>query len=823
MQRNARRAAFVSTRTPMRSSHTASKLRLFASLVLTLTAAHADARERQLLDANWKFHFGDADNAQQLDFDDSAWRPVNLPHDWSIEGAPQADAPAGGAGAYLPTSVGWYRRHFITPSRLNDQRLAIEFEGVYHRCEVWLNGQPLGRHAYGYTPFTFDLTPHLNPAGESNVLAVRVDNSAQPNCRWYSGSGIYRHVWAEAIPPVHVDRNELRIHTHEVTPNSALLVVQVAVQKGDVEPEGARVDVELRDASGASVAQVPDHGRTASLPPTTSIGFEIPNPKLWTPDSPYLYTLATRIVVDDRVIDELLTPVGIRTVKVTPERGLELNGQPIKLIGACVHHDHGPLGAASFDRAEERKVEMLKRAGFNAVRTAHNPPSTAFLDACDRLGLLVLDEAFDGWKKQKTPHDYHEDFDANWQADLKAFIRRDRNHPSVIMWSIGNEMFERGEPSAVSIARDMAAVVRRLDPSRPITLACNHLAKEEDWPKLDPLFAEVDVAGYNYELDQVAPDSERLPQRMMLITESFLSEAFAAWEAVNKHPALIGDFVWTGMDYLGEAGLGRVFPPGEQARDPWVGPPQFPAHGATCGDIDLTGLRKPVSHYRNIVWDRGENLYVAVITPAPDGGKWNVGRWGLPPAIPSWTWPGHEGRELEVVVFSRHPAVRLYLNDRLVGEQLTGELQKFQATFRLPFEPGQLSVRGVDAGEVKEAVSLATAAEATQIKLRPDRTDLVADGQDLAFVTVEVADDRGLWRPDAAVSVEYRVEGPGEIIGVASADLESRESYQANPRRTYQGRSLVVVRTTDEPGEITITASSPGLESTSFTMTSTAP
>jgi beta-galactosidase len=829
MQRNARRAASSGfTRTPRRASPAASRLRLFASFVLALTASHVHARDRQLLDANWKFHLGDVESAEQPDFDDSAWRTVRLPHDWSIEGAPHADAPAGGAGAYLPTGVSWYRRTFDAPEAWRDQRVTVNFEGVYHRCEVWLNGAPLGSHAYGYTPFTFDITPHVK-FGEPNVLTVRVDNSEQPNCRWYSGSGIYRHVWLEATDKLHIVRDELFVETGSISDTTAGLRVQTFLQNDTDEDLDATFELELYAPDGRSLLTLPNSGRIgAGARIGGRAGVTIRDPQLWSPEKPQLYRLVARAKRDGVTVDQVDARFGIRTVKVSPERGFELNGQPVELIGACVHHDHGPLGAASFDRAEQRKVEQLKAAGFNAVRTSHNPPAPAFLDACDRLGLLVIDEAFDGWKKPKTPHDYHEDFDANWRADLEAFIRRDRNHPSVIMWSIGNEVYERGEESGARLAAEMREAVLKLDGARPITAASNGIGGDDLWPRLDPLFASLDVAGYNYELDRIEPDHERLPKRAIVVTESFPNEAFAVWDLAERLPYMLGDFVWTGIDYLGEAAIGRVWAPGEQVREHWQGE-HFPWHGAYCGDIDLTGYRKPISHYRNIVWDRGERLYAVVRVP-PDGGAWRPSKWAVMPEVASWTWPGHEGEELEVVVFSRFDEVQLSLNGESLGKKPTGVAQQFATTFRVPYEPGELKITAYGKtpdpvfGSVEStSMFLTTRGDAARVRVAADRWNLTADGQDLAFVSVTVTDKTGNWRPDAAVPVEYRIEGPGEIIGVASADLESLESYQANPRRTYQGRALVVVRTTDEPGDITITASSPGLESTSFTMTATAP
>jgi beta-galactosidase len=822
MQRNAHPIATTS-RTIARHANVAaaSQLALFAALALAFIASHAHARERQLLDAGWKFRLGDdaattQPVASQADFDDSAWRSVNLPHDWSIEGAPAADAPSGGAGGYFPTGVGWYRRTFAAPEAWRDQVTAIEFDGVYQHAEVWINGERVGAHHYGYTPFRFDLTPHLK-FGAPNTIAVRVDNSAQPNCRWYSGSGIYRHVWLETTGKFRLDRDRLQVETTTLADDEASLVVRPGVAGDGAKFPDYLISVVLRDPAGEPVAR--GEGRDA-------ISLKIDQPKLWTPDAPSLYSLVAHLIVDGQAIDRLTTPVGIRTVGVSARNGFELNGRPLKLVGACVHHDHGPLGAASFDRAEIRKVELLKAAGFNAVRTSHNPPAPAFLDACDRLGLLVVDEAFDGWAKKKTEHDYHEVFADDWRADLETFVRRDRNHPSVVMWSIGNEVYERGDESGVRIAAELAAAVRQLDATRPITAACNGLGSDDKWPGLDKFFEPLDVAGYNYELDRVVPDRRRLPRRVMMATESFPSEAFAAAAAADERPAMLGDFVWTGIDYLGEAGIGRVFPPREELRQHWQGE-HFPWHGAACGDIDLTGWRKPVSHYRNIVWDRGEKLYAAVVAPTPDGRPWGVGLWALPPALSSWTWPGAEGRELEVLVFSRHDEVQLFLNDKFIGQAETGRDQEFRATFRVPYEPGELRATGVDLVEAlpaggrieAEKFVLTTAGDAAQLRLTPDRSELAADGQDLAFVTVEIADAAGRWRPDAAVPVEYNLTGPGEIAGIGSGDVASLESYRANPRRTHQGRALVVVRTTDAPGEITLTVTSPGLDSKSITIT----
>jgi beta-galactosidase len=542
----------------------------------------------------------------------------------------------------------------------------------------------------------------------------------------------------------------------------------------------------------------------------TSYELAVTAPQLWSPDAPSLYRAEVRLQVDGQTVDTLETTIGIRQVEISAERGLLINGQPYELVGGNVHHDNGPLGAAAHDRAEERRVEILKAAGFNAIRTSHNPPSTAFLDACDRLGMLVIDEAFDGWAQRKVAHDYSRVFDDWWQRDIAAMVRRDRNHPSVIMWSIGNEVYERGSEAGAQRAAGLAAHVRTLDPTRPVTIGLNGLGKPEDWPRLDRVFTSLDVAGYNYELARHTEDHARLPERVVYSSESYLRDVFADWQASVGHSHVIGAFVWTALDYLGEAGIGRVFPPDEPAQVHWEGN-HFPWHGAACGDIDHTGWRKPVSHYRNIVWDRGKSLYAAVRAPAPGGGPWNLTPWAVEPALPSWTWPGQEGRELTVDVYSRHEAVRLYRNDTLIGEQPTTDDEEFHAVFQVPYQLGALRAVGINGGAEVETFALETAGEPAAIRMSVDRSTIRADGSDLAFVEVAIVDEQGRRRFDAEPSIRYELTGPGRIIAVGSSDLTSTQSYQANPRKAYQGRALVVIRSTTDSGQIKLTATANGI------------
>lgn len=791
-----------------------------APALALLLVAPVLAGERVLLDSAWRFHHGQADGASDQEYDDSQWRAVDLPHDWSIDRAPQPDAPSAGGGGFFPTGVGWYRRTFDAPSDWRGRSLRLDFEGVYHDAQVWLNGQQLGEHAYGYTPFSFDVSDIIQ-LGEENVLAVRVDNSNQPNSRWYSGSGIYRHVWMHVARPLHVAQHGVIVRTEETSAESATVNVSVTVRNDSNAPLDASVTFECNAPGGepetppAQPVSIDAQGEA-----TVTFALDLENPALWTPTEPRLHTLVVGVRMNDEVVDETTTTFGVRTISVDAERGILLNGEPIEMFGGNLHHDNGPLGAAAYDRAEERRVEILKRAGFNAIRTSHNPPSPALLDACDRLGMLVIDEAFDGWAKPKTEHDYSRVFEEKWREDLAAMVLRDRNHPSVVMWSIGNEMYERGDPETPALAREMVAHVKSLDRTRPVTAGVNGLGRDEAWPRLDPLFAELDAAGYNYEAGRFDNDHQRVPTRVMYASESYVTNPFVSHLLVTHRPYVVGDFIWSAMDYLGEAGIGRVFPPGEEPRPHWIGS-HFPWHGAACGDIDLIGVRKPISFYRSIVWDRGTKLYASVVPPAPGGGEWRPTAWAPPPGVPSWTWDGHEDRTLKLNVYSRWPEARVVLNGRVVGQQATNAENMYHVTFEVPYEPGELAVFGVDAfGTNAEQVILETAGPATQLSLSPDRAGVTADGQDLCFVSVEVRDPVGRRRPDASPPIQYTVDGPARLVAVGSADLTSREPYVANPRRAYQGRALAVLRTTDEPGTITLTAESAGLAGATATIES---
>ena len=762
-----------------------------------------------LFNDNWKFSLGDPAGAGEKDLDDATWRKVDLPHDWSIEGAPDRQNPSAAAGGYFPTGIGWYRKRFVAPSSWKGKEISIWFEGVYMNAGVFVNGKPLGVHPYGYTTFYYDITSLLEP-GKENVIAVRVDNSEQINCRWYSGSGIYRPVRLVVKDPVHIDPWSLAITTPDVHPEKATVRIDALIKNDRTAAGNVVLSTVLLDRNGKVVArekvnlQLDGKGEknvTQMIP--------VLRPLLWSVDSPNLYRAEMTLIGGGRQLDQQKNSFGIRSITFSTENGFQLNGRTIKLNGGCVHHDNGCLGAAAFDRAEERKVQLEKAAGFNAVRTSHNPPSTAFLDACDRYGLLVIDEAFDGWRTQKNTYDYARYFDDWWRRDLASMVLRDRNHPSIIIWSIGNEIIERKSPDAVKTARELVAFVHQNDATRPVTSAM--ASWDKDWEIYDPLFAVQDLGGYNYLLNKAPSDHERVPSRVIVQTESYPRDAFVNWDLVQRHSYIIGDFVWTAIDYLGESSIGRNIYPGAPPGEHWEGD-HFPWHGAYCGDIDLTGWRKPIAHYRNILNNSTESLYMAVREPNPDTGKIKETLWSVWPTWDSWSWPGREGRDIQVEVYSKHPNVRLYLNNKLVGEKRCTRAEEFKATFTLPYSPGILKAVGIEQDRAVDSMILRTADRPDAIRLKPDRTTLRADGQDLSFIEVELTDRSGNINPNADNRLMFKVDGPATIAGIANADLQDLDKYVGNYKKAWHGRALVVIRSAHQAGKITITVSSHGLK-----------
>ena len=773
---------------------------------------------KQLFDYKWKFILGDFPTASANNFDDKNWRNLDLPHDWSIEGNLDQKNPTGGGGGYFPAGIGWYRKTFNAPPAWQGKRVSIYFEGVYMNSEVFINGKSLGVHPYGYTSFYYDLTPYLN-YNEDNIISVRVDNSQQTNCRWYSGSGIYRHLWLLVTDPIHIGHWGVAITTPEISSQKATVQIKTLVKNETTSPQSIVLSTQLTDKNSKGVGH---HEVKVELQANNEKEvvqtITVNNPLLWTPEIPNLYKAQIKIMQSDKTIDVFQNAFGIRSIKFSPENGFQLNGKSVILNGGCVHHDNGCLGAKAYDRAEERRVELLKSAGFNAVRTSHNPPSEAFLDACDRLGLMVIDESFDGWRASKTPYDYSKHFDDWWKRDLESMVLRDRNHPSIIMWSTGNEIIERTKPEAVETANKLANCVRKIDPTRPVTSAMT--TWDQGWEIFDPLMAAHDVCGYNYQLHRAVSDHERVPSRIIVNAESYPRNAFNIWDMVQSNSYIIGDFVWTAMDYLGESGIGRYYYPGEPEGEHWQGD-FFPWHGAYCGDIDLIGWRKPISHYRNLLYNNTEKLYMAVREPNPDNGEIKETMWSVWPTWESWTWPGREGKDLQVEVYSKYPMVRLYLNNKLIGEQPTTKEQEYKATFTLPYKPGVLKAVGIEDNKELESTLLKTAGEPAKIKLIADRTQILANGQDLSFVTVEITDEDENLQPNADNQLLFNIKGPGVIAGVDNANLKDLGQYVGTTRKAWHGRALVVIKSTQSTGDINLMVSSPGLPDTIVTIKAT--
>lgn len=781
-------------------------------------------RQTTLFDAGWKFHRGGAQRAEQPEFDDAAWRTIDLPHDWSVEDGPGAaspfhrDAIGQVSTGFTSGGTGWYRKAFVVPEGQKNRRTVVQFDGVYMNSEVWINGQSLGSHPYGYTSFWYDITDKLK-YGSRNVLAVKVRNEGE-NSRWYSGSGIYRHVWLRVVDPVHVAQWGTRIDTADVSAASARVRLQTRVDNRTGSAATVVLTTRIVAPGGPEVGRTSSEQEIAANG-TASVVQEVlvRAPALWSTESPALYRAVSEVRSSGRLIDEVETTFGIRSVSFDVVKGFELNGKPMKLKGACFHHDHGPLGARSYDRAEERRVELLKASGFNAIRCSHNPPAPAFLDAADRLGMLVIDEAFDMWRDPKNPDDYTVSFDEWWQKDLESMIARDRNHPSVIAWSIGNEIPGMDTPRVVETAKALAAFVRKTDPTRPVLAAVNNLN-----PKKDPFFAALDIAGYNYgsggdhRTETIfKTDHDRVPSRIMIQTESYPLEAFQSWMDVLDHPWLLGDFVWTAFDYLGEASIGW--------RGYWQEQSYFPWNLAFCGDIDICGWKRPQSYYRDALWK--ENQLSIFVTPPKPSFEENPNRqpwskWHWFDVVADWNWKGHENQPLRVSVYSSCEEAELLLNGKTLGRKKTDRSSRFTATWDVPYQPGELEAIGYRGGTQVGSAVLRTAQEVSQIAVAADRDRIKADGQDLSYVTVELQDASGTRDPKAEQPLTFTIGGPGTIVGVGNANPVSLESYQRPERKAWQGRALVIVKSEHAPGDIRLRVTSPGLPGKEITIRSIA-
>src|SRR5690349_3547903 len=792
---------------------------VFVSLCLLLFAVPvcwANSRPGKTVSFNqdWRFRLGDVAGAQDAGFDDSEWRRLDLPHDWSIEGEFNENNPAGTGGGALPGGLGWYRKTFTVPATAKGKLIFIEFDGVYRNSEVWLNGHYLGKRPYGYSTFEYELTPYLNYGAQRNVIAVKVDNSQQPNSRWYSGSGIYRNVWLTTLDPVHVEHWGTYVTTPEVNEQSATVEIKTKVANGSNSSAPINLTTIIVDASGREVARASERSVAAKgLHAEASQTLKVSTPLLWFDDRPYLYKVISQLEQGGKVVDRYETPLGIRTFRFDVEKGFFLNGKPVKIRGTCNHHDLGSLGTAVNARAIERQLEILKGMGVNGLRTSHNPPAPELLEVADRLGFIVMDEAFDMWKMAKTKYDYHLDWDEWHKRDLEDMVLRDRNHPSVFIWSIGNEVEEqwRGNPLGGTISRELAGIVRSLDRTRPVTSACNDVSRDN---KL-LMEGDLDLVGTNYAHRRLPEFAKMFPGRPIIGTETNSSlhtrgsyrmpsdeilrwpykdgEALKisptyecsaydnstanwgsaheeTWKLVKDHDFFSGMFIWTGWDYIGEP---TPFP--------------WPAVSSYFGIIDLAGFPKDPFYFYQSEWTNTPVLHV----------------------FPHWNWK--QGEKVDVVAyFNNADEVELFLNGRSQGTKRK-QGDDMHVFWRLPFEPCVLKAVSRKNGQVVLTREVRTAAAPAKIVLTPDRPTIKADGVDLSFLTVKIVDKNGTLAPLADNLVKFEVVGPGSIAGVDNGNQISHESFKGSQRKAFHGMALAIIQAKQKAGRIVLKATADNL------------
>ena len=745
---------------------------------------------------SWKFMRGDVTGAANLVFNDAAWRQLSLPHDWSIELPFNQNSPAGGGGGYLDGGTGWYRKSFVLPPNYSGKRITIQFEGVYTNSSVWINGHPLSTRPYGYSTFEYDLTPYIYTGTATNVIAVKVDNH-QPNSRWYSGSGIYRNVWLTATDPVHIAYCGTFVTTSSVSQASADITATTRIQNHSTATKSVSVVTSVYDQSWNLVTtNVSDPISLAVNEDSSYVyNYKMTNPSLWSISNPYLYTIKTQIVDDSKVLDNFTTTFGIRTITLSPNTGFWLNNINIKLHGVCMHHDLGSLGAAQNYRALERQVEVLKSFGCNAIRTSHNPPAPELLEICDRLGLVVMDESFDCWETGKNTYDYGMYFDTWAQQDVQDWVRRDRNHPSVVMWSIGNEIPQQSDAKGYTIAQNLIKWVHADDTTRPITQALNSQAL------LGPL---LDIVGYNYAWGStydndhtnnpkwVIMGSEtssavrtrgvyHLPTTSNILTSgdmqcsnydnsvvSWGQSAEDAWEFDRAKAFVVGQFIWTGFDYIGEPT-----------------PYGWPAKSSYFGIVDMCGFPKDVYYFYQSQWTSKPMVHL----------------------LPHWNWDA--GTTIPVWVYSNCDSIKLMVNGTTVSTKKNSTVEPYHIEWKIPFVAGRINAYGYKNGVVVATDSIVTAGDASKIVLKADRDTIQADAYDLAFIETDLRDANGTLIPDGANQVSYTVSGPGKIVGVDNGNPLSLESFKASTRQAFSGKCLAIVQSTGTEGMITVTATTP--------------
>ena len=793
---------------------------------VTLTLSAAAQRQRLSMDPGWRFLLGDPAGADRPDFKDNLWRRLDLPHDWSIEGTPVENAPGGGRVGYFPTGIGWYRKAFRLPDGASGKRVWLEFDGVYMNSDVWVNGVKLGHRPYGYIGIAYDVTPHL--VSGVNVVAVRVDNSAQPNSRWYSGSGIYRHVWLTIEDPLHVAHWGTSITTPRIDSTSADVVIRTRIDNDATASREGVLRSTVLDRDGHEVGHV-DSAFTVAAGQHVEVEqrVRVTAPRLWSLESPNRYAVRSEVSVNRRVVDQVSTTFGIRSIAYDKDRGFLLNGQHVKMRGVNLHGDGGAVGAAVPERIWEVRLQRLKAMGANAIRTSHNPPAPEFLDLCDRLGFVVMAEAFDEWTIGKTPEGYHKYFQEWSERDVIDFVHRDRNHPSIVLWSAGNEIGEQSTPDGADVLKRLVGIFHREDPTRPVTTGNDNIAADGHPATLAFLEGE-DIVGYNY-VDRwherrelfAEPDRQAHPDWKMVGTESGtmfqtlderyslgsdstvvranyisgMAEAERLWKWVTLHDYFAGDYMWTGVDYLGEA--------------------FWPFKGFASGMLDITGRPKDSYYLYQSIWTDQPMLHL----------------------LPHWNWPGRKGQVIPVLAYTNCSSVELFLNGRSLGEKrlefpaqgtsggwnsyafpvVNATTNDLHLSWDVPYEPGVLRAVGKRRdGTVACEAEVRTAGAPAAIRLTADRDTMSAAPGNVALVRFEIVDSSGTVVPTLESLVRFAVTG-GYLVALDNADLQSHEPYQARERRTYNGRGLAILRAT-AAGALRLTATADGLREASVTI-----
>ncbi len=786
---------------------------MFFTMLFACTENSEKARQIELFTAGWKFHLNDIPGAENPEFDDSGWKKLNLPHDWSIEGEFSMDNPAGTAGGALPGGIGWYRKTFQLNESDSKKQIYVDFDGVYQNSEVWINGNYLGIRPYGYSSFRYDLTPFLYFGEKENVLAVRVDNSLQPNSRWYTGSGIYRNVWLVKTGKTHVAHWGTFISTPEVSIENATINLQIQLENSNQNYRSIQIKTEIISPNGNVVATNNSDAQSLNSKMSVTQLFQIENPQLWSVNSPQLYTAKTYIEVDGILTDNYETTFGIRTFHFDAVKGFFLNGESLKIQGVNRHHDLGALGAAVNTRAIERQLEILKEMGCNAIRTAHNPPAPEFLDLCDKMGFLVMDEAFDMWAKKKNKYDYHIFWDEWHRKDLADMVLRDRNHPSIFTWSIGNEIREQFDSTGIEITRELVNIVKSIDDTRPVTCA---LTEQDPVKNFIYQSGALDLISFNYKHLEYMDFPENYPGEKMLATENmsafstrghydmpsdsiriwppannadfngnpdFTVSAYdnvhaywgatheETWKVVANNDFISGMFIWSGFDFLGEP-----------VPYPW------PARSSYYGIIDLCGFPKDVYYLYKSLWTEQPVLHL----------------------FPHWNWV--EGETVDVwAYYNNADEAELFINGKSQGSK-SKESGEYHVMWRVKFEPGTLKAISKKNGEVVLESEINTAGKPAKIELLPDRKTINADGKDLSFITVKITDDKGNLVPDAGNTVNFDVQGEGFIAGVDNGYQAGLESFKADHIKAFNGMCLLIVQSNGNKGTIQITAVSDNLE-----------